>query len=57
MTGQQALYWRQTALRNDPDEVKKQFDHELESLVPEGVEAHIDHFLASTILTSTLSPS
>jgi hypothetical protein len=46
MTGQQALYWRQTALRNDPDEVKKQFDRTLESLVPEGIEAHIDHFLA-----------
>ena len=45
MTGQQALYWRQTALRNDPDEVKKQFDRTLESLVPEGIEAHIDHFL------------
>jgi hypothetical protein len=45
MTGQQALRWRQAALRNDPDEVKKQFDHELESLVPEGIEAHIDHFL------------
>jgi hypothetical protein len=45
MTGQQALHWRQTALRNDPDEVKKQFDHTLESLVPEGIEAHIDHFL------------
>ena len=46
MTGQQALHWRQTALRNDPDEVKKQFDHALESLVPEGIEAHIDHFLS-----------
>jgi hypothetical protein len=46
MTGQRALYWRQTALRNDQDEVTKQFDHELESLVPEGIEAHIDHFLA-----------
>ena len=45
MTGQQALYWRQAALRNDPEEVKKRFDHELESLVPEGIEAHIDHFL------------
>ena len=45
MTGQQALRWRQTALRNDLDEVKKSFDRELESMVPEGVEAHIDHFL------------
>jgi hypothetical protein len=46
MTGQEALLWRQTALRNDLDEVKKQFDHELESLVPEGVEAHVDSFQA-----------
>jgi hypothetical protein len=46
MTGQEALRWRQTALRNDLDEVKKQFDKELESLVPEGVEAHVDSFQA-----------
>jgi hypothetical protein len=45
MTGQEALQWRQTALRNDLDEVKKQFDHSLESIVPEGVEAHIDSFI------------
>ena len=45
MTGQEALYWRQTALRNDPEELKKQFDHNrLESIFPDGVEAHIDHF-------------
>jgi len=45
MNGQEALRWRQAALRNDDAEVKKQFDHELETMVPEGVEAHIDHFL------------
>jgi hypothetical protein len=45
MTGQEALYWRQKALTNDLDEVKKQFDKELESTVPDGVEAHIDHFM------------
>ena len=45
MTGQEALRWRQTSLRNDLDEVKKQFDHSLESQVPEGIEAHLDHFL------------
>jgi len=45
MNGQQALYWRQTALRNDPGEVKKLFDRELTNQVPEGVEAHLDHFL------------
>ena len=44
MIGQEALRWRQAALRNDQDEVKKQFDHWLESMVPEGVEAHIDNF-------------
>jgi hypothetical protein len=46
MTGQEALLWRQAALRSDPDEVKKRFDRWLESMVPSGVEAHIDHFLA-----------
>ncbi len=46
MNGQAALHWRQMALRNDMAEVKKQFDHELEGMVPEGVEAHVDHFLA-----------
>jgi transglutaminase-like putative cysteine protease len=45
MRGQEALYWRQSALRNDPDELKKQFDRWLQSTVPEGVEAHVDHFL------------
>ena len=45
MTGQEALRWRQAALRNDETEVKKQFDQELEALVPDGVEAHVDHFL------------
>jgi len=46
MTGQEALYWRQQALLNDEDEVKKRFDRMLQTMVPEGVEAHIDHFLA-----------
>jgi transglutaminase-like putative cysteine protease len=45
MTGQDALYWRQQALVNDEDEVKKRFDRMLQGIVPEGVEAHIDHFL------------
>jgi hypothetical protein len=45
MTGQPALNWRQAALRNDDTELKKRFDRELESEVPDGVEAHVDHFL------------
>ncbi len=44
MTGQLALEWRQIALRNDENEVKKQFDHSLEAIIPEGVEAHVDDF-------------
>lgn len=44
MTGQEALYWRQQAFRNDETEVKKRFDHSLESIFPDGVEAHVDHF-------------
>jgi hypothetical protein len=47
MTGQKALHWRQFALRNDSAELKKRFDRdELEGVLPEGVEAHVDHFLA-----------
>jgi hypothetical protein len=44
MAGQEALRWRQTALRNDQAEVNKQFDHWLEAMVPDGIEAHIDGF-------------
>src|ERR1035438_9685259 len=40
----EALRWRQAALRNDPDEVKKQFDEWLRSMFPEGVEDHVDTF-------------
>ena len=45
MTGQEALRWRQTALENDLDEVKKQFDGWNEQMVPDGVQAHVDHFV------------
>ena len=46
MTGQEALRWRQIALRNGLDELKKIFDKEMEGDLPLGVEAHVDHFLA-----------
>ncbi|MGO9493282.1 MAG: DUF3857 domain-containing transglutaminase family protein [Terracidiphilus sp.] len=46
MIGQEALRWRQAALRLDVADLKKDFDRDLEKIVPEGVEAHIDHFLA-----------
>ncbi len=46
MSGQKALHWRQRALEEDDAELKKEFDREeLERIVPDGVEAHVDHFL------------
>jgi hypothetical protein len=45
MTGQEALSWRQWALEVDTAELKKEFDRDLEKIEPEGVEAHVDHFL------------
>jgi Domain of Unknown Function with PDB structure (DUF3857) len=45
MTGQEALRWRQSALRNDEAELKKSFDAELQGEVPAGVEAHVDRFV------------
>ena len=45
MTGQEALYWRQEALLNDEDEVKKRFERILQNEAPDGVALHIDHFL------------
>jgi hypothetical protein len=46
MSGQDALYWRQVALENDQDEVKKQFNESIRGEFPDGVEAEFDHFLA-----------
>jgi hypothetical protein len=45
MTGQTAMRWRQRALENDMSELKKEFDRGLEEILPDGVEAHVDHFL------------
>ena len=44
-TGQESLKWRQRALEIDETELKKEYDKSLEGIVPEGVEAHVDHFL------------
>jgi len=45
MSGQNALSWRQAALRYDTDELKKRYDNWLRTITPEGVQAHVDHFL------------
>jgi len=46
MIGQEALLWRQTAIEYDKEEVRNRFDNWLRSMAPEGVEAHLDHFLS-----------
>ncbi|WP_263354072.1 DUF3857 domain-containing protein [Acidicapsa acidisoli] len=46
MNGPAALRWRETAVENDEDEVKKRFNEELRRMVPDGVDAELDHFLA-----------
>ncbi len=45
MQGQEALYWRQVALENDEDEVKKRFNEWIGEFLPEGVQADFHHFL------------
>lgn len=45
LQGQAALHWRQVALRNDEDEVKKQFNEWMNGYLPEGVQGEFDHFL------------
>jgi hypothetical protein len=40
--GQQALQWRQRALKADPNALKGQLESELQSQVPDGVQIYID---------------
>ena len=54
INGQQALHWRQLALENDEEEVKKQFIEAIRSDMPDGVQADLDHFLALQDYNSNL---
>ena len=44
MIGQDALHWRQLALKEDEDTLKKDFDDWLKTQVPNGMEAHLTGF-------------
>ena len=55
LNGSDALDWRQKALENDGEEVKKQFIEELEGNLPEGVKAEVDHFVGLTDYDSSLT--
>jgi hypothetical protein len=46
MNGPAATRWRELAIQNDPEEVKKLFNEEMRGQVPDGVTAELDHFLA-----------
>jgi hypothetical protein len=54
MSGEDALHWRQIALRNDTEEVKKQFNDAMRQYIPDGVQADFDHFLALDDYNSNL---
>ncbi len=45
LSGQDALKWRQLRLRNDEEEVKKQFKESISDDIPDGIEAEFDHFV------------
>ena len=45
MTGPEALRWRQLALENDSEEVKKQFNESMRGELPDGVQPEFDHFI------------
>jgi hypothetical protein len=54
MSGLDAIQWRQLALENDSDEVKKQFNESMQDEFPDGVQADFDHFLGLDDYTSNL---
>ena len=45
MRGQEALRWRQQELETSSDKLKKAFEEWIQTMMPQGVEAHVDHFL------------
>lgn len=45
LTGQDALHWRQVALKNDIDEVKKKFKELVRPDLPDGLDMEFDHFV------------
>jgi hypothetical protein len=54
LQGQEALRWRQLALENDPDEVKRKFDEWMQESLPEGVQENFDHFVGLEDSSSNL---
>ena len=53
-SGATALRWRQAALRQDEQEVNKDFEEDLQRIVPPGVMVKTNHFVGLTDYTSSL---
>lgn len=45
LTGADAVYWRQVALKDGEDEAKKRFIEDQRDDLPEGIQADFDHFI------------
>jgi hypothetical protein len=45
MKGPAALHWRQAALSEGEDEIKKDFEDQMKEMIPDGVHVDFDHFL------------
>ena len=45
MSGPDALYWRQSALQNDSEEVEKEFNEAMRASLPDGTAADFDHLI------------
>lgn len=54
MKGEEALRWRQDALRHDADKAQRDFEKAMQSRVPDGVHVKMDGFDALTDPTSNL---
>jgi transglutaminase-like putative cysteine protease len=45
MSGPEATRWRELAIENDEDELKKRYEEQVRRQLPDGVTAEFDHFL------------
>lgn len=54
LTGSRALRWREFALSNDEDALKREFENTVQRQMPPGVEVKMDHFIGLTDWGKTL---
>lgn len=54
LSGIHAIHWRQLALQNDQEELKKQFSESVHETFPDGLQADFDHFLGLDNIEASL---